>query len=460
MKSFEAVLQEYYIPQVTKIIKRHFPEYHERIKNLPKDKRKGIEPLTDEEVIKLHKRYIEDNDTKARDILIYSQLSLVCYITKGFYYNINGTKLAPEDLLGFANYILVKLIDTYDPYSQKSEEEISKGIINKFPSYIQTWLRFNLYKELKNFGLLIKLPHNRIIDISNYKHYLSKFANRYGREPYDGEQITFHDKGDKYNVVFKIYDKEIEVYKECNTKWKLHKKFPIQPQYSVVSGNEKVNESDGNMEEFFDLMPDNSNENDETVSNLISNSINDVLEELNNRERELLILKYIKRLPAKNIPSLLTPDLECKRELKRLEETSKNEIHIYIRRGSEVFKYIYNVISNYHIDEGVENEVDTDLFEPISHKYKDIRTNVQKDKYTFSITDGSLEKVVHVKTNKMVEEIITPTVKEKDGTTYVEFDVNYNYGHIFTSQTLLNQKKKLEKKLRRKLIHLKQLIYE
>lgn len=454
MELFETTLQEYYLPMLDKIVKRHFPEYHAKINKLPKNKRKGIEPLTDAQVLNYYKLYKEEGDLDARNMLIFSQMSLVCYITKEFHYTSNGTKLSPEDLLGFANYILITLVDEYNPYEKKTPEEISKGIINKFPSFIQTWLRFNLHKQLKEYGLDIKLPHNRINDITNYKKIYSKFVNRYGRPPYDEDYIEYFHKNNKFKATFFIYGREVVIERqEKDGVWSHHKTITIQIINQVVSGNATINEEEG---ELFDIIEGEYNVSMDDNQTLLNDSIKFVLESLDDRERESLELYFFKNESVKNIPYLLTPDYTSKKEIKRLQETSKNEINIYINYKGVNTPIKYNIISNFHTEAIDETLLESKLIQTKSHKFKNISTNKKTDIFEFILKKGKVVKIEHV-TNKNIQNIPFEINKSNK---LITFQVSYSYGEIFTSQTFLNKHDKLMKKLRKQLKHIKKRRYE
>jgi DNA-directed RNA polymerase sigma subunit (sigma70/sigma32) len=467
MELFETTIQEYYMPMVDKIVKRHFPDYHWKITNLPKDHkdRIGLEPLDDDEVVMLYKRYKEQGDIKARDRMIYSQLSLVCYFTRSFYYNVNGTRLSPEDLLGFANYILIKLIDTYNPFVDITEEEYKNGgQIKKLPSYVQTFMQFALHKELKNYGLEIRLPHNRINAITDSKKLISKFANRYGREPYDGDSITYKVKSNDsqsnyiwYRATFNLYDNEIIIEKKVGkTMWQYDKKIPLYEQHKMISGNSAVGDEEA--DEFFDLLEGDYNITMDNTQYLLKESIESFLNTLPLREREYVDLFYFQNKAQEAIPTLLTPDYNSKKELKRLNLTSKNEINIYIRVNGEEKVLSYNITANFHTEKSQDKLIDLEYILPINHECSDICTNNKSDYYNLQILTGEIIKVEHVKYSGTNE--IAYKLETIDGKQYLQFNVEYSYGEIFTSQSFKNKHKILTKKIRQQMKYLKTYRYE
>ena len=68
-------------------------------------------PLTREEERELFEKYINDNDTAARDRLIIHNQRLVSHIVRKYY----GTQKNTEDLLSIGTIGLIKSIDSYRP---------------------------------------------------------------------------------------------------------------------------------------------------------------------------------------------------------------------------------------------------------------------------------------------------------------------------------------------------------
>ena len=451
MEIFEQTLQDFYLPEIDLIIKKHFPKYIQKLNNTPQHERKGIKIFENEdEVIELHRRWKEERDYESRNLLIYSQLKLTCYYTKKFFQN-NGTKISAEDLLGYANEILVNLMDTYDPYKDKTEEEIENGEYNSLPSYVRNSLFNYLNKELKDSGLMIRLPHNQIINITKYRKALSKFENRYGREPYDGEYIEFSENDNFFKVTFEISENRLKYEKMKDGAYVLIKYYKMQNSNQMVSGNTNINEEE---DELFDLMESDYSVEVEDEKQMIHYTINSVLEKLDERERESIVLQYQKNTPIKDIPSLLKPNYECKKEMKRLKETSENKITIYIEKNGKLDQLSYNVIANYHVEETEDGEIKSDVFVPISHRFHNIATNFKRDRYEIGINNVKILKIMH-EGHKYHKKL-----KYKYDGNILTFNVEYVYGDIFTSQTFLNKQKRLFNKLRKQLKHLKPKIYE
>lgn len=453
---FEANYKDYYIPMIDEIVKKHFPEYYDEVKSLPKYKRKGLMPLDNNEILELYFKYKNEGDMAARDRLIYSQLSLVCYYTNKFHKKCNGSNLSADDLIGFANEILVDIIDKYDPYYNKTEKQIKEGKINTLPSFVRRRVKNELHKDLKNYGLLVRLPHNQIDEITYYRKVYSKFCNQYGREPYDGESIEFIGKVKGENIksikkaVFSLNEGKIHVYLKQDEDWIYEFSSNIRDKQNIVSGNSQIGEGDT---EYFDLLKDESTIEDEQ-SNVVKDSLREALQELTERERKMLEMKYLNKMNQKTIPYILEPDEDNPREIKSLRDTSYNRIYIYIDNNGVEEVIDYTVVANYHVENESNNEIDSDIYVPITHKHREIFTTSQADRYIFNLTRGRVIKVIHQTKKKEFEVEYNQTGK------VFSFDIEYNYGEIFCSQTFSNKLSRVTKKLRKKLIKLKPYLYE
>jgi RNA polymerase sigma factor (sigma-70 family) len=450
-------IEKRYLPQIDNAIKRNFPEYFKKIKGLSKHKRKEITILTQAEIIDLFEKYKEGN-LCARDLLIYSQLKLVYLYTKKFHITNNGTNISEDDLLGFANLILLEILDGYNPYKDTNE-------INNFSSYIRTWLEFNLHTELKKYGLTIKLPSNKITEITLQKRYVSKFEQRHGEIPKHGDEIVFCEKGIHKKVVFNLLDGEMVLFEKENEDYVFKKniKYDESETFEIKSGNEVVlNENEDIDLELFDVIKSDVSIEINDNEKLIKDSIENVLKNLSQREQQYISLFFFEEQSLKNIPTLITPDVNNKTEIKTLNKTSLNKINISIPKKDETKIFIsYNIISNHHTIEGSHDEFGLKEIIPVTHRYKNISTKEKCSDFIFEILDiNSIEVeaiTVEHETHKGIKKIDFAIEESDDGKWVLNFFVEYSYGIIFTSQTFLNNNENLLKKLRTKLIKLKKI---
>jgi DNA-directed RNA polymerase specialized sigma subunit len=452
-------IEKRYLPEIDNAIKRNFPEYFKKLKGLSKHRRKEITMLSQSEIIDLFEKY-KNGDLFARDLLIYSQLKLVYLYTKRFHICNNGTNISEEDLLGFANLILLEILEDYNPYKDKDSNEI-----NSFSSYIRTWLEFNLHTELKKYGLTIKLPSNKITEITLQKRYISKYEQRHGEHPKHGDEITFCERGIYKKIVFNLLDSEMHLFERENDEYVFKKsiKYDESETFEIKSGNEVVlNENDDVDLELFDVIKGDISIEINDNEKIIKDSIEKVLKNLSEREQEYISLFFFKEESLKNIPTLITPDVNNKTEIKTLNKTSVNKINISIPKKDESKIFIsYNIISNHHTIEGNHDEIGSKEITPITHKCQNISTKEKCADFIFEILDiNSIEAesiTVEHETYKGSKNLDFRIEKTDDGKYILNFFVEYSYGIIFTSQTFLNNNENLLKKLRTKLIKLKKI---
>jgi DNA-directed RNA polymerase specialized sigma subunit len=450
-------IEKRYLPQIDNAIKRNFPEYFKKIKGLSKHKRKEITILTQAEIINLFEKYKEGN-LCARDLLIYSQLKLVYLYTKKFHITNNGTNISEDDLLGFANLILLEILDGYNPYKDNNE-------INNFSSYIRTWLEFNLHTELKKYGLTIKLPSNKITEITLQKRYVSKFEQRHGEVPKHGDEIVFCERGIHKKIIFNLLDEEMVLFERENEDYVFKKniKYDESETFEIKSGNEVVlNENEDIDLELFDVIKSDVSIDINDNEKLIKDSIENVLKNLSQREQQYISLFFFEEQSLKNIPTLITPDVNNKTEIKTLNKTSLNKINISIPKKDETKIFIsYNIISNHHTIEGSHDEFGLKEIIPVTHRYKNISTKEKCSDFIFEILDiNSIEVeaiTIEHETHKGSKKLDFVIEESDDGKWVLNFFVEYSYGIIFTSQTFLNNNENLLKKLRNKLIKLKKI---
>jgi DNA-directed RNA polymerase specialized sigma subunit len=452
-------IEKRYLPEIDNAIKRKFPDYFKKIKGLSKSKRKEISILTQSEIIDLFEKF-KEGDLESRDLLIYSQLKLVYLYTKRFHISNNGTNISEDDLLGFANLILLEILEDYNPYKDKEANEI-----NNFSSYIRTWLEFNLHTELKKYGLTIKLPSNKITEITLQKRYISKFEQRYGELPRHGDEISFCERGIYKKVYFDLLDNEIKIFERDNNDYVFKKsvKYDETETFEIKSGNEVVIRENEDVDlELFDVIKGDITIEINDNERLIKDSIENVLKNLSSREQEYISLFFFKEESLKNIPALITPDINNKNEIKTLNKTSFNRVNVEMLKKDETKIFIsYNITSNYHTIESSHNEIISKDLIPVNQKYSNILTKEKSSDFIFEFLDiNSIKREsinIEHETYKGIKNVDFEICESEDGKYRLNFFVEYSYGIIFTSQTFLNNNETLLKKLRTKLINLKKL---
>lgn len=445
-----------YIPEMDKILKRMFPKYYQNIKGLSKHQQKNLQFLSQDEVIGLYNKYKQNKDLKSRDTLIISQLPLVFHYAQKFFIENQKTSLTSEDILGFANTTLIELIDDYKPFNEKGE-------YHKFASYIRTFLDFKLHNIQKDLGYEITMPFNQLNDITNYEKILAQFEMKYAREPYNGESFEIKNKSSVFKYTFDFDEKLLLIEKYVFGNWSSEKPIKICEKKKVLSGDsstvycnndkniireligERLSWNEIPIEyaeiDFFDTI-ESDDSNYYTKDNQLLEALKMAVGKLSQREQESLNLIFNLDELAQNIPALLKPDLESKKEVNTLKNSSKNSLDIYITKANNEQVHLnYNITANYHVEK-CESIPQSNAEMLITHKFKNKSTNIDYDKYKFHIEGATNIKITHTTHNSSKE-----LQYLYDGYT-LQFEVNYKYGIIFATQTLLNNKEKIINKLR------------
>jgi hypothetical protein len=250
---------------------------------------------------------------------------------------------------------------------------------------------FNLHTELKKYGLTIKLPSNKITEITLQKRYVSKFEQRHGEVPKHGDEIVFCERGIHKKIIFNLLDEEMVLFERENEDYVFKKniKYDESETFEIKSGNEVVlNENEDIDLELFDVIKSDISIDINDNEKLIKDSIENVLKNLSQREQQYISLFFFEEQSLKNIPTLITPDVNNKTEIKTLNKTSLNKINISIPKKDETKIFIsYNIISNHHTIEGSHDEFGLKEIIPVTHRYKNISTKEKCSDFIFEILD-------------------------------------------------------------------------
>lgn len=206
--------------------------------------------LTREEEKNLFER-VKEGSSEAKNELILSNLRLVVSIAKK--YNIRGMSLI--DLISEGNFGLIEAIEKFD---------LSRG--TKFSTYAVWWIRQSIGKALMNKSRAIKIP--------SYKYILLSKVNKLIVESFlkDGKKIDFEKIGESLAMT-KIQIEELMLEFQ-----------------ETVSLNSKVGE-EIYLEDVV-CISTAQNLEDEISERIIKEGIRDMLRELNERERKILIYRY------------------------------------------------------------------------------------------------------------------------------------------------------------------------
>lgn len=134
---------------------------------------KQIKVLTPDDENDLAVLAFEGNE-EARNLLVECNLRFVVSVAKQY---ISKT-VTLEDLINEGNIGLVEASKRFDP---------TKGF--KFITYAVWWIRRNITAYVSNHNSAIRLPNNRIADVSKVKGIIAMFEHKENREPFEFELV-------------------------------------------------------------------------------------------------------------------------------------------------------------------------------------------------------------------------------------------------------------------------------
>ncbi len=208
--------------------------------------------LTAEEEVILAKRILK-GDKEAAQLLITANLRLVVSVAKK--YIKNGLELL--DLIQEGNMGLMKAVEKFD---------YKKGF--KFSTYATWWIRQAITRAIADQARTIRIPVHMIETINKYYKVQASLSASLGRKPTDEE-------------VASEMDIDIEKVPEIV-------KIAQHPSsLSTPIGEEKDNELQDTIEDSNSLTPE-----DIATSDYLKNQMNAILDELQDRERRVLALRF------------------------------------------------------------------------------------------------------------------------------------------------------------------------
>jgi len=157
------------LPDVEKITSAEVLDIYRQIVDSFKGEEKFTgDLLTREEEVELGRRFTEEGDKKAREILITKNLRLVMSIAKRYLWS----NIPFEDLVQEGNIGLMATVDKWD---------YKKGF--KFSTYASWWIRQRIGRYVRDNSRVIRIPVHIQDTLKSFNAYIESFYDEKGREP-------------------------------------------------------------------------------------------------------------------------------------------------------------------------------------------------------------------------------------------------------------------------------------
>ena len=209
--------------------------------------------LTPEEEVELSRRVKEENDQAAKDRLINANLRLVVSIAKKYI----GRGLSFLDLIQEGNLGLMRAVEKFD---------YRKGY--KFSTYATWWIRQAITRAIADQARTIRIPVHMIETINKLVKNSRQLLQELGREP------TIEEIAERMEVPPEKIEEIIKTAQE-----------PISLETPI--GEEEDSRLGDLIEDTSAIAPA-----DTASQHLLSEEIQDLLEGLSPRERDILVLRF------------------------------------------------------------------------------------------------------------------------------------------------------------------------
>lgn len=212
------------------------------------------ELLTKQEEIELAKR-IEKGDRGAEEELVNANLRLVISVALKY----RGKNIPLEDLIQEGNIGLMKAVEKFDYH---------KGF--KFSTYAIWWIRQSIMRALDNYSRTIRLPSYIVADVAKCHRKFYDLRRMFDRDP-SVEEIS---------DALKMSPNKVKRLMSISTNEPLSLEMPVNDER--------------NSDELQDLISNNSAISHEEIMNKVvkKEEINNLLNKLSFREREIIKLRY------------------------------------------------------------------------------------------------------------------------------------------------------------------------
>lgn len=240
---------------------------------------------------------IKEGDIEARMKMIKANLRLVVSIAKK--YSHFGVPLV--DLIEEGNIGLMKAVSMYDPKQRF-----------RFSTYAAYWIRQYITRALANQAKTVRVPVYMVEAIAKWKRAVERLTQKLGRRP-----------------------RLKEVAKEMKESAKKIKQ--IRSTITRITSLEAPIGKDGTGQ-FVDLIPDESSASavDEIAKVMREESVDELLEKMSAREREVLSLRYGLKNGTTHTLNEIAKEFGITRErVRQIEEGAMRKLKAYVesKRG-------------------------------------------------------------------------------------------------------------------------------
>lgn len=218
-----------------------------------------LKPISEREESELIQKVKNNNDHKAYNKLIESNMRFVISVAKQY----QGKGIELCDLIQEGSLGLMHAIDKFDP---------DKGC--KFVTYAVYWIRQYIIKSLQCHSRTIRLPQNQLSNYAKIKNETEKFEQENDRSPSTLE--LEENTGIEHDKIYSIMASSI----------------------NTTSFDRTVDESE--CLPMVELIPnENADLVEETVENIdMKNKINSVLNKLSNRDQDIIRMYFGIGMPS------------------------------------------------------------------------------------------------------------------------------------------------------------------
>lgn len=211
--------------------------------------------LTPEEEFKITTSYYNNKDDESKNIIIEHNLRLVVSIAKRYL----NKGMVFLDLIQEGNTGLIKAVERFNPY---------RGY--KFSTYATWWIRQAVTRGIADQCRTIRLPVHMSETIAKFTRFIEIYINKNGEKP-TVEELMEHFKCDEE---------------------KIRELYTVESNQRLASLNVIINPEDGDTELGAFIEDENVRVEDETIDLSLKQTVLEALNELTDREKNVIILRF------------------------------------------------------------------------------------------------------------------------------------------------------------------------